>query len=139
MEFIKKALLTLAIIALTGCSLGDDEEKYHYEVLPIESIVFPDEFVLGEVYTIDFTYLQPTSCHGYYNIYINAENENRTLAVTSIVFNDNNCEQLTQNNEVLQSFDFKVLYDQTYRFHIWKGVDDLGEDIYEVIEVPTIN
>lgn len=138
MKFFKASIVIVLLQLLGSCSLEGDKVSHSYQTLPIESIVLPAEFTLGEEYTIDFTYLQPTSCHGYYNIFIDAENENRTLAVTSIVFNDNNCEQL-QGQVIQQSFDFKVLYNQTYIFHVWKGTDNLGEDVFEIIEVPTVN
>ena len=50
-----------------------------------------------------------------------------------------NCEVLAENNEANQSFRFKVLYDQVYVFRIWKGVNEIGEEIYEEIEVPVVN
>ena len=29
--------------------------------------------------------------------------------------------------------------DQVYVFRIWKGADQFGEEIYEIIEVPVVN
>jgi len=124
---------------MCSCNLDDGASETSYVVLPIESIQLPSEFVLNEEYDIDFTFIRPTDCHAYQDVFVIAENETRTLAVTSIVYVNPSCEVLTENNVAAQSFKFRVLYNQTYVFRIWKGADDLGEEIYEVIEVPVVN
>lgn len=139
MKFINKALFIVLMLLVTNCSIDDSNDNQSFEILPIEEITFPDEFVLNQIYDIDFTFIRPTNCHGYYNILINAEAENRTVGVTSIVYENSNCIEITENNIAEQSFRFAVLYDQTYVFHIWKGVDASGEDIFDIYEVPVVN
>jgi len=128
-------LITILII-FTNCSLDDDSIQRHFEVLPIESINLPQEFTLNETYTFEFTFIRPTNCYGYNNIINVAENENRTLAVNAIVFENNDCTPTTIDNISTQEFEFKVIYDQVYKFHIWKGKDAQGNDIYDDIEIP---
>ena len=125
-------------MASIGCS-GDDEPDFYYEALPIESINLPDSFNLNETYTIDFTFTRPTTCHAYDRILIWSDEENRTLAVSSVVLNNTNCEVMTEDNISYQSFEFEVIYNQTYVFNIWKGKDDNNEDIYETYEIPVID
>jgi hypothetical protein len=139
MKLMIKTLFIVLTVFLTSCSLDDSSDNQSFEMLPIESIVLPDEFMLDEIYEIDFTFLRPTNCHGYYDIFINAEDENRTVAVTSIVYENSNCVEITEDNIAEQTFRFRVIYDQTYVFHIWKGVDDLGEDVFETYEIPVVN
>lgn len=139
MKLINKALCLVLILFVSSCSVDDSGDKQTFEMLPIESIVFPDEFVLGGVYDIDFTFIRPTSCHGYHDIFISADGVNRTVGVTSIVFGNSNCIELTDNNVAQQSFRIKALYDQTYIFHIWKGTDGNGDDVFEDYEVPVVN
>jgi hypothetical protein len=139
MKLINKAFFVVLTVFITSCSLDDSSDNQSFEMLPIESITLPDEFVLDEVYDIDFTFIRPTNCHGYYDIFINAEDENRTVGVTSVVYENSNCIEINEDNIAEQTFRFQVIYDQTYVFHIWKGVDVDGEDIYEVYEVPVVN
>lgn len=135
----KYVLILIAILINYSCSLDDGSVENRYEVLPIESIQLPAEFVLNEEYIIDFTFIRPTHCHGYQGLFFKAEDEIRTLAVQSIVYAGANCGELVEDNIVSQSFSFIVLYDQTYVFRVWKGIDYLGEDVYERIEVPVVN
>lgn len=138
MKLINKVLIIALTLMVTGCSV-DDGDSYSYEMLPIESIDLPNEFILNETYDIDFTFIRPTNCHGYHGIFINSEEENRIVGVTSIIYDNSNCMELTADNIASQSFRFQVLYDQIYVFHIWKGVDEFGDDIFETIEVPVVN
>jgi hypothetical protein len=138
MKLIYKALFVVLMILITSCSI-DEGEDYGYEILPIESIDLPHEFILNEAYFIDYTFKLPTNCHTYYDIFITAENENRTVGATSVVYDRSNCQELNENNTVTRTFKFTAIYEQTYVFHIWKGKDDLGEDVYEIVEVPIVN
>ncbi|MGB0895979.1 MAG: hypothetical protein ACPGU9_02440 [Flavobacteriaceae bacterium] len=138
MKLINKIVFIIMILSLASCSV-DEGESYGYEILPIESIDLPHEFILGEEYFIDYTFKLPTDCHRYYDVFFNAENENRTVAATSIVYDRSNCQELLENNMVVGTFKFTAIYEQTYVFHIWKGQDEQGEDIYEIINVPIVN
>lgn len=123
---------------MLSCSV-DEGVGTSYVLLPIESIQLPDEFSLNEEYEIPFVFKRPTNCHGYYDVFLKVDNEIRILGVQSIVYENPNCEVLTEDNDTSQSFIFKVLYDQIYVFRIWKGVNEFGEEIYEEIEVPVVN
>jgi len=135
---VKNIIVLLIVLLMVGCSIDEGEET-SYVILPIESIQLPDEFMLNEQYEIPFVFKRPTNCYGYYDIFLKADNENRTLAVQTIVYKNPNCNVLIEDNEINQSFSFKVVYDQIYVFRIWKGVNELGEDTYEEVEVPVVN
>jgi len=135
----KHILIVLIVLFVLSCNSDDETNEMSYVVLPIESVQLPNEFVLNEEYDLDFTFVRPTVCHGYHSMLVKSEDETRTLAVQSVIYEHPNCEVLLVNNIASQSFKFKVLYGQIYVFRIFKGVDDLGEEVYEVIEVPVVN
>lgn len=136
---MKKIIYFIAtLLFFTNCNVDDDSIESHFEILPIESINLPQQFILGETYTIEFTFIRPTNCHAYDHIINMIENENRTFSVKSVVFEQNNCTNLTTNNIATQSIEFKVTHDQTYLFHIWKGKDSQGIDIYDDYSIPVV-
>ncbi len=62
---MKKYVLLLGVVisTLTSCNIGDDMESFYLEVLPIESVEMPEEFIFGETHEIFMDYIRPTSCH----------------------------------------------------------------------------
>lgn len=134
----KIVFLLLIAISLTSCSLEDDSPNdFYYEILPVESVELPEEFVLGQTYEITVTYLRPTTCHVYNNIYYEAELNQRTVAVVTTVYQNNDCLPLIdQVAEV--TFNFMVNSNGTYVFKFWQGEDENGNDLYYVVEVPVV-
>lgn len=132
---LKKLVILLTFTSIIGCS-DDDKITHYYQALPIETISLPSSFTLDETYTIDFSFVRPTTCHTYSNVLLSSEEENRTFAVSSLVVTNAICDDISESNMTSQSFEFKVLFDQVYKFHIWKGKDSNGNDIYETYEIP---
>lgn len=136
MKKLYYVVLMSFLFIFNSCSL-DDGDQVTYEVLPFETVALPQNFVLGETYEIEFTYLRPTTCHGYNGVLLRANDSTRTIAVSTFLVSNTGCEDLVDpDNIASNSFNFKVLYDQTYIFEIWKGKDSEGNDIYETVEVP---
>ena len=134
---MKKILCILLVITLYSCGLSDDSLDQRFEIIPVESAIVPEEFILGNIYRIDLTYIRPTTCHAYNNIYFIPDGNERTIAVINTVFEGNgNCEAI--DTELEASFDFKALEEGSYIFKFWKGMDVEGQDIYETIEIPVI-
>ena len=136
----KYILLCIAVVTLLSCSVDDTvNDTFHFEVLPIRSIELPTSFEYGQVYNITYTYDRPTSCHSFNDLYYVAQGDVRTIAVISTVVNETetiDCEDLVDDIEE-RSFQFYVDYTGgTYIFKIWKGVDEEGQDMYEIFEVP---
>ena len=71
--------LLLIAISVTSCSVDDDVNDFYYEILPVESVEIPEEFVLGQTYEITVTYLRPTTCHVFNNFYYDSELNGLTL------------------------------------------------------------
>jgi len=120
-----------------SCSVDDDSTSFSFEILPVESVDIPDEFELGETYPITVSYLRPSTCHGFKEFYYLKENNERTVAPITYVFDNNDCETL-EDNLVEATFNFIVTSNGSYIFKFWQGEDTDGETQYLIIEVPVI-
>ena len=128
----------LTLILFASCSVDDDSTSFSFEVLPIESVDIPDEFELGETYPITVSYLRPSTCHGFKEFYYLKENNERTVAPITYVFDNNDCQSL-EDKLVEATFNFIVTSNGSYIFKFWRGEDTDGETQYLTIEVPVID
>jgi hypothetical protein len=133
---MKKIVLFLSILFLVFSCTSDDK-KVHYETLPIQDVVVPNSFTLGQTYTITVRYFRPTTCHAFDDFYYEKALNVRTIAVQSIVFENNNCSDLTDELKET-TFDFFVANEGSYVFKFWQGKDAQGEDMFLEFEVPVI-
>jgi hypothetical protein len=127
----------LTLMLFASCSVDDDSTSFSFEILPVESVDIPDEFELGETYPITVSYLRPSTCHGFKEFYYLKENNERTVAPITYVFDNNDCETL-EDNLVEATFNFIVTSNGSYIFKFWQGEDTDGETQYLIIEVPVI-
>jgi hypothetical protein len=135
--------LSFIIITFLSCSVDDAaNEDFSLEILPIENVTIPTEVIFGQSYTINYTYLKPSTCHIFNDIYYLSVNNIRTVAVINTVINETEtviCEPLT-DELVERSFEFYVKYRTgSYIFKFWNGKDDNGEDLYLIYEIPIIS
>lgn len=132
-------LLFFLALSLSSCSLGDENAaEFYTEILPIESVDMPVEFILGETYEITVAYFWPSGCHVFYDFYYASELNQRTVAVINAVYPNQACE--TYENELVEvSFNFKVTSNGTYIFRFWQGEDANGNDLYYIVEVPVLD
>jgi len=130
-------LLTVLSVALFSCSLDDDSPKSYQEILPIESVNIPEEFEYGGVYEISMTYLRPSTCHVFNNFYYQIEGSQRTVAIISTVYTDQDCEALVDEPAEV-SFNFEVTSTEPYVFRFFQGTDESGDDTYYIVEVPVV-
>ncbi|WP_242203398.1 hypothetical protein [Aestuariivivens insulae] len=140
---MKKFFILCCIVTLfVSCSTDDDYTNYDLEILPVESVDIPDEFELGEVYPITVRYYRPSTCHAFRNFYYVKDNNIRTVAPITYVFEhdsgNTSCTDL-EDELVEASFNFIVTGNGSYIFKFWQGEDTNGEDQYLTIEVPVIN
>ena len=132
----KLIALTLALVALSSCSLDNNNDiNYSFEILPVESVDIPSEFTLGETYPITITYLNPTSCHVFKELYYSKNLNQRTVAPITWVYGNDNCETMENVIEEV-TFNFIVTSNGSYIFKFWQGEDENGEDQFLTIEVP---
>lgn len=134
----KVVFLLVLLMSLNSCTINDDDNNptFGYEILPIESVDMPNEFVLGEVYTISVTYIKPSGCYVFNDFYYVSELNQRTIAVINTVYTDQNCTTASITEEV--SFNFVVTSTGTYVFRFWQGEDENGNDLYYIVEVPVV-
>ena len=128
-------VLCLTLVLFSSCSIGDDNgATFSFDVLPVESVDIPDEFTLGETYPITVSYLRPSTCHGFKEFYYLKENNERTVAPITYVFDRNDCETL-EDELVESTLNFRVTSNGSYIFKFWQGDDSEGDPKYLTIEV----
>jgi|SRR6218665_47242 len=131
------ALITLLFI-LNSCT-PEDGNNYSFELLPIESVDIPTEFVLGQTYPITVHYKLPTTCHFFNTLYYDKSLNVRTIAVESGVADRNDCEDLP-NQTAEYTFNFQVTSNGgSYIFKFYQGKNEAGENIFLEYEVPVTN
>ncbi|APX98834.1 hypothetical protein CLV86_1755 [Lacinutrix venerupis] len=134
---MKKIIVLIIGLILFSCSTNDDSFVMYQDPMPVESVILPDEFVLNETYEITVTYLKPTSCHTFSDIFYKKNQNNRTVVIIGTVFQNNtNCEEL--NTPFEASFNFTATETGSYVFKFWESKNDEGEDVYLTIEVPVL-
>tara|TARA_R110002050_G_scaffold15706_3_gene48096 strand:+ start:42838 stop:43254 length:417 start_codon:yes stop_codon:yes gene_type:complete len=128
-------LLLLAVLTFAGCSL-DDHENFHFVALPITSVEMPESFTLNETYEIKVNYIRESDCAFFEGFDVVKEDTTvrNVAAIGSMLSDSEDCQEVLQ--EVETSFNFIVLYDQTYLFKFYTGEDENGEAQYLEIEVP---
>lgn len=120
-----------------SCNLDDGNPETIQQVLvPITSIEMANSFRLGETYTINLKFQRPTDCHILSGISFDSDGQTQFFGVlNSIDSSDSTCievEGLTGET----SFEFKAERNNLYIFKFWQGIDEDGEAIYLVKEVP---
>ena len=139
---MKKIALLSLVILFWSCSVSDDEEDFHLEILPIMQVQVPDQLVGGDVNRITYTYRVPTNCHNFNNVYNIESGNQRTVAVVSLVTETTpgglECSPLTEETDE-RAFDFLAPNGfSTMVFKFWLGEDEFGEDIYDTYEIPVV-
>lgn len=136
---MKRLLFIFSLfIILNSCSV-DEGEKYHLALLPIEDVVVPDSFQLDHTYNIKVKYKKPTTCHVYDGIYYDRNENTRTFAVQNVVYERNDCQNITTSTLTEATFDFRVLNTGSYIFKFWQGTNASGENIYYEVEIPVVD
>lgn len=142
---IMKKILFLALIlssvVFNSCSVDDvpSDIQFQFEFIPIETVEMPSTFNFGGTHTISVTYKRLSSCHTFSNFQYDQQPGNmRTVSVVNFVTTGNNCQPLDDEFEA-QTFSFSALDPDPYIFRFWQGLDDNGEDVYLIYEVPVSN
>lgn len=135
------SILFLATLMLWSCSDDDDdynEHEYHLELIGVNTVELPDEFIYGEIYTIKGTIELPNSCYYYYNQYeYFYEGDTRIIYPIAHVDDDITCSEVTSTANF--SIPLHVQQAETYVFKFYQGVDGNGEEQFLTISVPVAN
>ena len=130
------SLMLFTALTFLGCSLGDEQENFHFVALPITSVEMPESFVLNETYEIKVTYLRESDCEYFEGFDILKEDTTvrNVAAIGSMLSDSDTCKEISQ--EIETSFNFIVLYNQTYTFKYFTGIDENGDAQFIEIKVP---
>ncbi len=129
----------IAVLALSSCTLDDDDPNFNYVALNIVEAELPESFNLNETYDIKVTYQTSNDCSFFEGFDVVREDETvrRVVALGRELIDEDNCKEETVL--VTEMFRFIVLYNQPYTFRFWQGENADGENEYLEVEVPVNN
>ena len=134
-----KRFVVIAFIfvsALTSCSLDDGVDPVTTEVMRIDSVEMPEQFVFGETYEIAITYTRPSICYQFYDFFYEINGQERIIAIVNTVSTGQNVDCVYNPEQVTVNFNFMVTGTETYVFKFYQGENDEGLDQYYLVEVP---
>lgn len=133
----KISVLLIVLFSVIACNTESDGDKFHLELLPVDSAVLPTEFKKDSIYELPITYTRPTTCHVFEGFYYDKNANKRTIAIQTSVLEQSNCTAATVNpmTEILK---FKPTIESSYIIRLWKGKDSNGADIFDEVEIPVV-
>ena len=139
---MKKLLLFFfALVTLSSCSINDDDQPQNnilYAYAPIDEVVMPEAFVLGEEYEIEITYTNPSPCHEMYGFEYVPETQTHYFGIVSS-FNPNDplcSDEVGSTEEYI--WKFRANRNEKYIFKFWTGIDSNGEAVFLTREVEVL-
>lgn len=132
-------LIVVSIVIFHSCSVDNDNPpSFFLEVMPVQSVSIPQEFVFGQSHEISVTYAVPSDCYEFNDFIYQIDGNERTVAVVNTVYTTGECNFSEEVVEV--SFDFVVTSTEPYVFKFYQGQDTLTTlDQYYIIEVPVMD
>lgn len=134
---IKRLFFVIFAVVLFVSCTDDDSSSYHYELLPVEDALIPEEFIFGEIYDLSIKYIVPDNCYMNSDVLYEYDQDARNIAVISHVASNDNCDALDLEQEL--TLKVQALQSSPYIFRFWQGDDENGEPIYLIMEVPVVN
>lgn len=125
--------LILIAFAVNSCSLNDEPDR-DFVLLPIEEVIVPDNYTVGNISTFKLKYRRATQCHIFDGFYYDIDEMTRTVAIQAVKLNQSNCPEDTENLYEVP-LEFKPMVAGTYTFKFWLGVDEEGIDQYSIFDV----
>lgn len=133
---MKKIILLISFILITGCSVGDEGSGIMQELVPVVSVELPETLTFRQTHEIVVTFKKPSTCHSFSGFDIQKdENEITVGVVTSFDTNNNNCET-TGNLTTSARLNFVADRDDFYIFKFWQGENEDGDVQFLIKEVP---
>ena len=130
-------LFALLILTFTSCTVeSDDRPQFYLEVLPIDSVEMPEQFVHGETYEIWITYTRPTLCYEFNDFFYEIDGHERTVAIINTVYTNFDC--VEESEQITVRMEFPVTGTDTYVFKFYQGQDENEVDQYYLVEVPVV-
>ncbi|WP_405384931.1 hypothetical protein [Maribacter sp. LLG6340-A2] len=133
-----KFILLAALFALVsnGCSLDDDAPNFHFTALQIVDAELPESFDFNRTYEIKVDYVKPDGCTNYegFDVVKDSLTVRSVVAIGSVRLDVDDCTQ--EAIEQTASFNFKVIYNEPYKFKFYTGDNSEGEAEYFEVVVP---
>ncbi|GGI56342.1 hypothetical protein [Winogradskyella haliclonae] len=134
---MKKLIILILLITFFSCDIGGEElQDFTVEIMPIESVEVPTEFIIGNTHVITVNYTRPNGCYEFNSFIPQTNGNTRTIAVVDTVYSNISCTQ--SSIEASVSFEFSVTSAETHIFQFFQGTSQAGEDQYLIVEVPVI-
>ena len=137
----KILLLFFTLVTLSSCSINDDDQPQNnilYAYAPIDEVVMPESFVLGQEYEIEITYTNPSPCHEMFGFEYVPENQTHYFGIVSS-FNPNDplcSDEVGSTEEYI--WKFRANRNENYIFKFWTGIDSNGEAVFLTREVEVL-
>lgn len=132
---MKKILILFTAVLLLGCDIRNEGPNFTLEIMEIQTVDVPEEFIFGEIHEISMTYTRPNECYEFNDFIVTPEGNTRSVAIVDTVYNDT----CTQSSEtVTVSFDFRVTSLEPYIFQFYQGDGSGGNDQYLIVEIPVV-
>lgn len=122
-------LLMFFSLVLASCSL-DDEPSSDEVMLPVESVIIPQTMELNIEHRIMIKYKRPTTCHLFNGFYYETNNLIRTIAISAVKLNENNCQSAEDEGPYEVAFKFTPTKAEVYHFKFWTGTAAGGVEEY---------
>lgn len=132
-------IFTLVFTVVTSCSLDEESDttSFYLEIVPIDSVEMPEQFVYGQTYEVTVTFTRPNPCYVFNDFVYEIEGQTRTVAVMTTVYTNLNCIPLVESTTA--SFELNVTGTETYIFKFFTGQNEEGVDQYYIVEVPVVD
>ena len=134
---MKNLLLILIATCLFAACSKDEPQKFSLEILPVESFILQDTLVLGTTHVFKIKYKRPSNCHYFEGFYYKRSLNERTVAISTSVLQDN-CTPLT-GTVVEVELKFLASNNGTYIFKFYKGKDSAGNNLFVSDTIPVKN
>lgn len=132
-------MFVLMIATFTSCSLDNDQNtQILTEVMPIESVDMPDQFIRGQDHEISITYTKPNSCYQFYDVTYIVSGSDRIVTVLNSVYSYDEANCTGEPEQVTASLIFTPTSSETHIFKFYQGENDQGIDQYHLVEVPVL-
>lgn len=135
---MKKYIALFALFCtMLSCSTDVNQDKFHLELLPVDSAVLPAQFKKDSIYELPISYIRPSNCHIFDGFYYEKDLNKRTIAIQTSVLEHSGCgpAPVSRLTEILN---FKPTTESSYVFRLWKGKDASGQDVFEETEIPVV-
>ena len=130
----KYVFLLFCSIVLSSCLNTYDEPNFSLEFLKIDSAITPASFTYNQTDSITIKYTLPNGCHSFRRLHYDYDDNSRIVAVISFVALDENCVQVTREEEY--KFAVRATQREDYLFKFYKGKDANGNNLFDEVIVP---